>query len=70
MTKVVVIANPRTDPEYAEGYHYALEVREGDEVIHRWTYRTFGHAEQERQHVARWFYLPTSVLEGEGSIPC
>lgn len=69
MTKVVAIANPRTDPEYAQGFHYAVEVRDSEKgLIHRWTFRTYAHAEHERKHVASWYYLPTSVLHDSGPI--
>lgn len=68
--KVYLIANPKDDPEYAEGYHYALEVRfSTGEVLNRWTFRTAEHAQREQKRLALQLLMP-EIYVGEGPIPC
>jgi hypothetical protein len=67
--KVFFLPNPKDDPEYDQGYHYALEVRfsTGD-VLNRWTFRTASHAQQEMKRLEEQLRMPS--VDGSPVIPC
>ena len=53
VTTVVLVKNGPNSQDTAEGFPYAIEVRDSLKgLIHRWTYRTYDHALRERKHVA------------------